>query len=272
VAEHLPVQLYPLGSDSLAVTVTVNTSGLTPGAYTGILTFSSYKVSSRQYTCVTVQLTLNPSLSVTIAGPSELFPNQDGTWTALPAGGLTPYHYQWWYRYPLYLQGRSGAPPAPLRPPRGVWINDGTDSPQLTKRDIEDFEVKCNVTDAQPVTVTSNLIYVTVGAFARTATMMNPASDASARNAIVTEAELGHASPNPFNPFTTIRYGLPQMSAVLLTVFNTLGQEVAVLVQGNEEEGYHEVRFDGSNLASGVYYYRIQSGDFVQTRKLLLLR
>jgi hypothetical protein len=69
--------------------------------------------------------------------------------------------------------------------------------------------------------------------------------------------------PNPFNPTTTIRYGLPQRSHVTLTVYNTLGQQVTTLVNGNEEAGYHEQKFDGTGLASGVYFYRIQAGSFV---------
>ena len=56
-----------------------------------------------------------------------------------------------------------------------------------------------------------------------------------------------------------------------LTVFNTLGQQVAPLQNGEQEAGYHQVKFDGSGLSSGVYFYRIQAGDFVQTRKLLLI-
>lgn len=80
------------------------------------------------------------------------------------------------------------------------------------------------------------------------------------------------AFPNPFNPSTTIRYGLPQRSHVLLAVFNTLGQQVAILVQGEKEAGYHEVQFDGTGLSSGVYFYRMQAGDYVATKKLLLLK
>jgi hypothetical protein len=57
-----------------------------------------------------------------------------------------------------------------------------------------------------------------------------------------------------------------------LTVFNSLGQQVATLVNETQDPGYHDVRFDGSNLASGVYFYRIQAGTFIQAKKFVLLR
>jgi hypothetical protein len=78
--------------------------------------------------------------------------------------------------------------------------------------------------------------------------------------------------PNPFNPSTTIRYGLPRNATVHLTVFHSLGQEVAELVNGEVEAGYHEVRFDASSLSSGVYFYRLRADDFVETQRLLLLK
>jgi|WetSurMetagenome_2_1015567.scaffolds.fasta_scaffold09537_2 hypothetical protein len=78
--------------------------------------------------------------------------------------------------------------------------------------------------------------------------------------------------PNPFNPSTTIRYGLPARSRVTLTIFNTLGQQVALLQNGEQEAGYHEARFEGAGVSSGIYFYRIEAGSFVQTRTLVLLR
>ena len=78
--------------------------------------------------------------------------------------------------------------------------------------------------------------------------------------------------PNPFNPATTIRFGIPSRSMVTLSVHTLFGQRVATLVNGFVEPGYHDVKFDGSRLATGVYYYRIQAGSFVETKKLLLVR
>ncbi len=78
--------------------------------------------------------------------------------------------------------------------------------------------------------------------------------------------------PNPFNPSTTIEYGLGRRQHVRLLVYNELGQRVATLVDGAEEAGVHSVRFDGSRLASGVYFCRLSAGNQILTTKLILLR
>jgi hypothetical protein len=78
--------------------------------------------------------------------------------------------------------------------------------------------------------------------------------------------------PNPFNPSTTIPYALPARAHVTLTVFNTLGQKVATPVNESQEAGYHDVRFDGSGVASGVYFYRLRAGEYVATMRLILVR
>jgi hypothetical protein len=84
--------------------------------------------------------------------------------------------------------------------------------------------------------------------------------------------ELSQNYPNPFNPSTTIRYGIPRNASVTLTVYDLLGQQVALLVKGEQRAGLHTVEFSGSELPSGVYYYRLQAGDFTEVRRLLLLK
>jgi hypothetical protein len=78
--------------------------------------------------------------------------------------------------------------------------------------------------------------------------------------------------PNPFNPSTTIRYVLPKQSFVTLAVYDLLGREVTTLINALEEPGYKSVEWNAGGVASGVYLYRLTAGDFMQTRKLLVLR
>lgn len=78
--------------------------------------------------------------------------------------------------------------------------------------------------------------------------------------------------PNPFNPSTKIEYFLPSRCRVTLKVFDLLGQEIAILVDAVEPPGYRLLTFDANGLGSGVYYYRLQAGDYVATKKFLLLR
>ncbi len=78
--------------------------------------------------------------------------------------------------------------------------------------------------------------------------------------------------PNPFNPSTVINYELPTTNFVDLSIFNLLGQKVATIVSKQQKAGYHEVEWDASGFASGLYFYRLKcDAGFIQTKKLILL-
>ncbi|MEM1094460.1 MAG: T9SS type A sorting domain-containing protein [Bacteroidota bacterium] len=78
--------------------------------------------------------------------------------------------------------------------------------------------------------------------------------------------------PNPFNPTTSIRYALPQTSEVRLVVYDVIGREVARLVEGEQKAGWHTISFDGRGLASGMYVYRLEAGDYKQVQRMTLLK
>jgi len=87
-----------------------------------------------------------------------------------------------------------------------------------------------------------------------------------------TEYALSQNYPNPFNPSTTIKYSVPELSFVTIKFYDVLGSEVATLVNEEKPVGTYEVNWNATNLPSGVYFYRLQAGDFVQTRKMILLK
>jgi hypothetical protein len=78
--------------------------------------------------------------------------------------------------------------------------------------------------------------------------------------------------PNPFNPTTIISYQLPAYSNVILKVYDLLGREVATLVSENKPAGNYKVEFNANKIVSGIYFYTMQAGTFVQTKKLMLLK
>lgn len=86
------------------------------------------------------------------------------------------------------------------------------------------------------------------------------------------EFTLSQNYPNPFNPSTKISFSLPSSSNVSLKVFNTIGQEVSELVNGNLEPGNYSVDFNASKLSSGIYFYRLSAGSFSNTKKFILLK
>ena len=78
--------------------------------------------------------------------------------------------------------------------------------------------------------------------------------------------------PNPFNPSTTIRFEIPRTSQVSLRVYNVLGQEIETLVDEEKPAGIFDMQFSASNLSSGIYMYRLWAGDYVSTKRMLVLK
>jgi hypothetical protein len=91
-------------------------------------------------------------------------------------------------------------------------------------------------------------------------------------NGLPKEFSLYQNYPNPFNPATTIHYSLPLEGLVTLKVYNTIGEEVAILVNEEKPAGSYEVDFNGSELTSGIYFYKLQAGSFIETKKMVLMK
>ena len=84
--------------------------------------------------------------------------------------------------------------------------------------------------------------------------------------------ELKHNYPNPFNPTTKIKYSIPNRSKVIMKVYDILGKEIETLVNEEKRAGSYEINWHASKLSSGVYFYQLKAGEFIQTKKMILLR
>lgn len=107
--------------------------------------------------------------------------------------------------------------------------------------------------------------------FLKTKELSQPTTEVSLSQCLI-EMSLFQNYPNPFNPSTEIGYGVPGTEYVTLKVYDLLGREVATLVNERKAPGSYSVSFDASGLASGVYFYRLEAGNFMQTKKLIVLR
>jgi hypothetical protein len=119
-----------------------------------------------------------------------------------------------------------------------------------------------------PPTVPAAWVY---GNFDITAYLPTP-DGVDEQDNVVRKFELEQNFPNPFNPATDIRFNLSYGTQVTLDVYNVIGEKVATLINGNVKAGEHTAVFNGADYASGVYFYQLTAGDFVQTRKMLLVK
>ena len=92
------------------------------------------------------------------------------------------------------------------------------------------------------------------------------------RSQIPVKFYLSQNYPNPFNPSTVISYQLSALSKISIKVYDVLGREITTLVNQEQHAGNYIVNFDASKLSSGVYFYRIVAGNFVQTKKMVLIK
>ncbi len=102
--------------------------------------------------------------------------------------------------------------------------------------------------------------------------MIAPTTSAVSEQNTPREFSLSQNYPNPFNPYTTINYDVPRKTRVTIKVYDVLGREVVTLVDEEKPAGFYKMRFFGANLSSGVYFCRIQAGEYIQTRKMILLK
>jgi hypothetical protein len=133
---------------------------------------------------------------------------------------------------------------------------------------LSDFEPTVNLTEVFQMKFTGNgIIYLDNIYFS---TMVSDVKEI--QGALPSDFTLEQNYPNPFNPATNIRFSLPEANQVTLKVYNTLGQEVATLVNEFMNAGAFEVSFDAQNLPTGTYFYSITAGDFKSVKKMLLIK
>ena len=103
--------------------------------------------------------------------------------------------------------------------------------------------------------------------------LANPITDIKTEtNQLPTKFALSQNYPNPFNPTTTIKYSVPELSFVKINIYDVLGSEVATLVNEEKHIGTYELNWNAANLQSGVYFYRLKAGSFVETKKMILIK
>ncbi len=117
-------------------------------------------------------------------------------------------------------------------------------------------------------TVTTSQVYAALAIVGGPETALSVGDE----DGIASQFELQQNYPNPFNPSATITFSIPQRSSVTLSVYNLLGQLVATLVDGERQPGSYSVLWDAGSLPSGMYFYRIEAGRYVETKKMVLLR
>ena len=147
-----------------------------------------------------------------------------------------------------------------------VWKKIGFVEGHGTTTEIQNYKYINNISDLQATSLSYRLKQIDFDGSYEYSEVVE------VTNLAPTDYALHQNYPNPFNPATTISYSLPVKSQVTLVVYNTLGESVVQLVSEEKAPGRYKVEFNATNLPSGIYFYRLQSGSFVDTKKMILLK
>ena len=195
---------------------------------------------------------LSYMLVVSISGPGSLQLNTWGSYSATASNGSGNYSYAW-YKNRTYAGSQN-----PIRLYADTWpimsISVTATDNSSGKTATDNFDVNVWCTNC-PQIVTGDSVQI------------DPASSQPPDQIMV-----GQNFPNPFNPTTNISFGLPHETYIRLVVYDMLGREVARLVDGMTSAGYHTVTWDASRLASGIYIYKLTAGNFVQMKRMILMK
>lgn len=213
-----------------------------------------------------------PLSGVTISGPGTIGPGQSGTWSASVNGGDPPLEYTWEYMYQGCLSTNSIQLNSIIPPGGGGCNNEGVwqygDSDQSFtlpyNSNFQEAYIRITVTDQNNDTVTDEVRVLFGSSSAYFSIQGNEQKQQRALTKVISAEKNIPAKfkilsnyPNPFNPATNIKYGLPEAADVKLEVYNMLGRKVATLVTSSQKAGYHRVTFDAESLAGGTYLGRL---------------
>ena len=218
------------------------------------------------------------NFAVTVAGPSALDPNIQGTFTATASGGTGSYNNYRWYIF----QGTGGTTPSSAG--GGSWVEQTAWHNQTTVQyaSTDNFTIMCEVTSGGNTISNVQAVSVT-GSGGSTPMDIQENTDALNISAALSASEVPETMtlvgnyPNPFKETTIIKFGLPADENVVLSIYSVTGQLVATVASGNFVAGYHEVEWngltmDGNLLSNGVYLYKLQVAGRVITKKMVLAR
>ncbi|MBD3223194.1 MAG: T9SS type A sorting domain-containing protein [Caldithrix sp.] len=222
-------------------------------------------------------------VSISISGPSYLEYNNKGNFTANPSCGSGSYsNYRWWWKYDTKIDNPNPIgidDPGPVidnvPPGYNYWtpLPDYEGQRTISFGESSDFLLKCEVTDSYS-NCNDDVHSVKVSGIKKnTQNNLSNLSDESLPNKV----ELTGNFPNPFNPFTTIKFGLPEDSPVKITIYSITGQKIITLADGSFSKGYHSIKWYGTNqsgdfVSNGIYIYELKAGKQKLIKKMVFAK